>query len=201
DLEGNMPSLAQSKLNPFDALAPVYDNLFTNSQIGRAQRQAVWSSLQEIFKPGDRILEINCGTGVDAVLLARMGIRVLALDSSAGMVSTTQRRIEREAVDKLVSTRQLAIEELAQVKSLGCFDGVLSNFGGLNCVSDLRQFGRNLASILRPGGRAVLCVMGRWCLWEMSYYLTRFRLEKAFRRIGKGGALVELPVPQLSNLS
>jgi ubiquinone/menaquinone biosynthesis C-methylase UbiE len=194
-----MPSVTQSKFNPFDVLAPAYDDLFTNSQIGRAQRQAVWSRLQKVFKPGDRILEINCGTGVDAVFLARMGVRVLALDSSAGMVATTQRRVETEAVDRLVSTRQLAIEELEQLKGRFCFDGALSNFGGLNCVSDLQQFGRNLAQLLRPGARAVLCLMGRWCFWEFSYYLNRFQPGKAFRRMRKGGAVVELRTPRLSD--
>jgi ubiquinone/menaquinone biosynthesis C-methylase UbiE len=192
-----MPATTQSKFSPFDALAPHYDDLFTNSQIGRAQRQVVWTKLQEVFKPGDRILEINCGTGIDAVFLARMGVRVLALDSSAGMVAATQRRIEQEAVGKRVSAGQLAIEELRQLKDRRTFDGVLSNFGGLNCISDLQQFGSDLARIVRPGGRAMLCVMGRWCLWELSYYLGRFQPQKAFRRTRAGGAVAELRAPQL----
>jgi ubiquinone/menaquinone biosynthesis C-methylase UbiE len=192
-----MPSATQAKSSPFDALAPAYDDLFTNSQIGRAQRKAVWSKLQRVFKPDNRILDINCGTGVDALYLARMGVRVLALDSSAGMVAATQRRVEQESAHELVSTRQLAIEELGQLKNQFPFDGVLSNFGGLNCVSDLHQFGNNLACLLRPGGRALLCVMGPWCIWEMFYYLSRFQRQKAFRRTRKGGALVELRDPRL----
>jgi len=195
-----MAATTQPKLSPFDALAPVYDVLFTDSQIGRAQRQTVWSSLQRVFKPGERILEINCGTGVDAVFLARMGVRVLALDSSAGMVAATQRRIERESAEKLVSTRQMAIEELGELQSPFPFDGVLSNFGGLNCVSDLQQLGRNLARLLRPGGRAVLCVMGRWCIWEALYYLGRLDFEKALRRTKRGGALVEFQNSRSPNL-
>jgi ubiquinone/menaquinone biosynthesis C-methylase UbiE len=194
-----MPSATQAKSSPFDALAPAYDDLFTNSQIGRAQRKAVWSKLQKVFKPDNRILDISCGTGVDALYLARMGMHVLALDSSAGMVAATARRIEQESAHELVSTRQLAIEELGQLKNHLLFDGVLSNFGGLNCVSDLHRFGNHLACLLRPGGRALLCVMGPWCIWEMFYYLSRFQRQKAFRRTRKDGALVELRDPRLSD--
>src|SRR5262249_34523435 len=93
----------------------------------------------------------------------------------------------------------LAIEELRKLKDRRCFDGVLSNFGGLNCISNLQQFGSDLARIVRPGGRAMLCVMGRWCLWELSYYLGRFQLQKAFRRIRACGAVVELRTPQFSD--
>jgi ubiquinone/menaquinone biosynthesis C-methylase UbiE len=187
-----MPSAIQPKSSPFDFLAPVYDDLFTNSKIGRAQRQAVWSKLEEVFQPGNKILEINCGTGVDAVYLARMGVRVLALDSSAGMIATTERRIDKESIHELVTCRQLAIEELGQLKGEGPFDGVLSNFGGLNCVSDLQQIGRNLARLLKPGSPALLCLMGHWCVWEMFYYLSRFQPKKALRRTARRGALVEL---------
>jgi ubiquinone/menaquinone biosynthesis C-methylase UbiE len=187
-----MPSTIQPKSSPFDGLAAAYDDLFTTSQIGLAQRQAVWSKLHRVFRPGNRILEINCGTGVDAVYLARMEVRVLALDSSAGMVAATERRLEQESVQKFVSCRQLAIEELGQLKGEVPFDGVLSNFGGLNCVSDPRQVGKDLASLLKPGSPALLCLMGRWCVWEMFYYLSRCQPAKAFRRMRKNGSLAQL---------
>src|SRR5262245_32112344 len=126
-----MPSAAEPRSSPFDVLAPVYDDLFTNSKIGRAQRQEVWSKLERVFQPGNKILEINCGTGVDAVYLARMGVRVLALDSSAGMIAATERRLDKESMHEFVTCRQLAIEDLGQLNGVGLFDGVLSNFGGL----------------------------------------------------------------------
>ena len=54
----------------FDSLAAKYDDLFTRSVIGRAQRGAVWEALVDRFEPGAHILELNCGTGEDAVYLA-----------------------------------------------------------------------------------------------------------------------------------
>ena len=55
----------------FDSLAAKYDDLFTRSMIGRAQRGAVWDALIDTFEPGSHILELNCGTGEDALFLAR----------------------------------------------------------------------------------------------------------------------------------
>jgi ubiquinone/menaquinone biosynthesis C-methylase UbiE len=55
----------------FDALAGEYDKMFTTSLIGRAQREAVWDVLDRTFFPGEKILELNCGTGEDALHLAR----------------------------------------------------------------------------------------------------------------------------------
>ena len=62
----------------FDTLAERYDDMFTNSLICRAQRDAVWSMAIRTFRRGDRILELNCGTGEDALFLAHHGITVLA---------------------------------------------------------------------------------------------------------------------------
>jgi ubiquinone/menaquinone biosynthesis C-methylase UbiE len=177
------PQTALRKPSPFDALAPDYDKLFTHSVIGRAQRQSVWRRLRTTFKPGSRVLEINCGTGVDAAFLAKLGVRVLAVDSSEGMITVTQTRIAQACLQEWVSTRQLAIEALSRLQKEGPFDGVLSNFGGLNCVEHIEPVAKDLARLVKPGSRALLCLMGRWCAWEMAYYLSRGQSAKAFRRV------------------
>ena len=53
--------------SPFDAMAAAYARSFTESAIGRYMRAAVWRWLDAAFQPGDRVLELNCGTGEDAV--------------------------------------------------------------------------------------------------------------------------------------
>ena len=79
---------------PFDAVADEYDGRFTTSLIGRAQRESVWLEMDRLFRPGQRILEINCGTGVDALHLDALGIHVVACDASAKMVDVARRRLE-----------------------------------------------------------------------------------------------------------
>jgi len=169
---------------PFDAIADEYDTRFTNSMIGRAQRESVWRETDRLFCPGQRILEINCGTGVDALHLSGRGIHVLACDASPEMIAVARRRLEASAHQNSVDLRVLAIEQLGQLEKEGLHDGVLSNFAGLNCVADLRAVARDLARLVRPGGRVILCFFGRSCLWEMVWYLLQGDVKKAFRRLG-----------------
>ena len=69
----------------------------------------------------------------------------------------------------------------------GPFDGALSNFGGLNCIQDLPNVARSLAAMLRPGGRALRCVMGPAVPWEWVWYLAQGQPRKALRRMRRGG--------------
>ena len=50
---------------PFDSIAARYDETFTHSRIGKAQRASVWHELDRAFPTGSRVLEVGCGTGYD----------------------------------------------------------------------------------------------------------------------------------------
>lgn len=122
---------------PFDHIAETYDEVFTDSPIGRAQREAVWRELDRIFRPGQCILELNCGTGLDAVHLAGRGVEVLACDAAPHMVEVARRRLHTLGSELPVGLRVLTTEHIAELEGEGPFDGAFSNFGGLNCVRDL----------------------------------------------------------------
>src|SRR5439155_6351864 len=189
---------------PFDAIAATYDETFTNSRIGRAQRDTIWHELDRVFRPGQHILEINCGTGVDAIYLASRGVDVLACDSAPRMIEVARKRLlKAQPCSKPPSGRRwgrvdfrvLATEEigkLQQPNSRTQFAGAFSNFAGLNCVEDLSHVARGLARLLQPGAPAVLCLFGRFCAWEVLWYLAHGNPRKAFRRLRYGGDLAEL---------
>jgi ubiquinone/menaquinone biosynthesis C-methylase UbiE len=166
---------------PFDAVAETYDQGFTFSKIGQAQRSVVWRELGRTFHAGDRVLEIGCGTGVDACFLAQRGVRVLACDSSQTMVQVAMRRV-RESGTHSVDLRVLAAENLSEIYQEGAFDGVFSNFGALNCVDDLHAVGVDIGRLLKPGGTALMCFLGPSCVWEIAWYLLKANPRKAFRR-------------------
>ncbi len=157
----------------FDRIAPRYDELWTDSTIGRLQREAVWRRIDTLFPPGAEILDLGCGTGADALHLARSGRRVTAIDSSAEMVRIAQSRG--------VNALHLPIDSLAQLNAT--YDGVLSNFGALNCIADLSRLAATLAPLVRPDGRLALCVMGRFCFRETLHYTLRLQPSHAFRRL------------------
>lgn len=168
---------------PFDAVAARYDETFTSSKIGQAQRASVWSELAKTFRPGDRALEVGCGTGIDASFLAERGVQVLACDSSSQMIAVATRRIVENGQQPLVHPLVLRAEDIATLPTDELFDGAFSNFGALNCVEDLQQFARDLAKLLKPGATALLCWMGPCCLWEIIWYLAHGNADKAFRRL------------------
>ena len=157
----------------FETITGVYDDVFSNSPIGRAQRRAVWNEMDREFREGQSILEINCGTGIDALHLASRGVRVDACDSAPGMIARAQQRADLHSGLVPVRFRCLPIEETEKLTPDKPYDGVLSNFSGLNCVAELQPLVRNLTKLIRPGGRVVLCVFGTFCLWEVLWYPDR----------------------------
>ena len=172
---------------PFDAFADRYDELFTESRIGQAQRASVWAELKKTFGAGDRVLEIGCGTGVDACFLGSCGVRVVACDSSPRMLAVATRRVREAGNLEFVRPRLLAAEEISELRDEGTFDGAFSNFGALNCVKDLRRLALDLGQLLQPGASLLLCLMGLCCLWEVTWYLAHGNSRKAFRRFQPEG--------------
>ena len=167
----------------FDQCASSYDELFTRSIIGRAQRNQVWPQLLQAFKPGSRILELSCGTGDDACFLAEHGSTVLACDASPRMLAVAGRCAENRNLRSRVEFLPLANEKLGQLSPRTLFDGAFSNFSGLNCIADLKPVATNLARLLKAGARLLLCVWNRVCPVEIFWYLFRWKPSKAFRRL------------------
>lgn len=176
--------------SPFDSIAEEYDAVFSDSPIGILQRSSVWADLSAAFRSGERVLDIGCGTGVDACFLAQRGVSVLACDRSREMVRTASEKahsLPGRPHDASVAACVCRAEAIATVEHDRLFDGAFSNFGVLNCVSDLRQFARDLASTLRPSARVLVCLMGPCCLWEVTWYLVHGQLRRALRRFRPQG--------------
>ena len=194
-------------LSAFDGIAATYDDLFTRSLIGRAQRGAVWEVLIDTFEPGAHILELNCGTGEDALFLARHEVYVTACDGSEGMIHRARQRLQAEDPDAPVEFKLLATEHLARLQPAERFDGALSNFSGLNCVANLNQVARDLASVITARAPVVICLSTRYCLAEMFWFLLHGDLRKAMRRTsgtataGVGKFVVKVYYPTLREVT
>ena len=167
----------------WDAAAETYEKDFGETLVGKLWREAVWRELDRTFRPGERILELNCGTGIDAAHLAERGIAVVGCDISARMVEIARRRIADAGYEERVALHVLPTEEIGTLTAGDRFDGVLSNFSGLNCVEDLPAVKRDLAKLVRPGSSLFVCILGRFPLWEILWFGAHGQMAKAFRAL------------------
>ena len=183
----------------FDGLAAGYDSDFTNTPLGSALRAMVWSRLDEVFSGAERLLDLGCGTGEDALHLAEGGARVVGIDASAGMVRTASEKALRHACGARAEFHCLPVEALREALPGQRFDGTLSNFGALNCVPDLGAVAADLATRLNPGARLLWVLMGRVVPWEWGWYLARANPSRAWRRLRSStawrGLKITYPTP------
>ena len=184
-----------SQSQPFDHVAQDYDATFTETQTGKLQRQQVYKNLSQILQDTDiqDVLEINCGTGVDAAWMARNGKTVLATDISSEMVSVAQMKAKRLPVE-VQQRLDFECQSITDLDLDRSYDLVFSNFGGLNCLSpeELKTFLAKSSSLVRPGGWLVLVIMGRFCWWETLYFSLKGQFATAWRRISRTPSIARL---------
>jgi demethylmenaquinone methyltransferase / 2-methoxy-6-polyprenyl-1,4-benzoquinol methylase len=127
----------------FDRISPVYDVMNRVMTAGLDRR---WRRLtaQAAVRPGDRVLDACCGTGDLALEALKAGGDVVGLDFSERMLERARRKSDE------VEWVQGDVTELPYEG--GSFDAVTVGFGIRN-VLELDAGLRELARVLRPGGR------------------------------------------------
>ncbi|MBO0693418.1 MAG: ubiquinone/menaquinone biosynthesis methyltransferase [Acidimicrobiaceae bacterium] len=128
----------------FDTIAPRYDLVNRVMTIGldRRWRQATVRALN--LMPGDRVLDVACGTGDLCRDLAAAGYEAVGIDLSAGMLRharTGAPLVQGDALELPFPRRAL--------------DGAVSGFA-LRNVADLPSLFAEIARTVRPGGRISL---------------------------------------------
>ena len=158
----------------FDSVAADYDGPRGNNSLIQDMRDEMWRWLDKTFAPNSRMIDLGCGTGLDAVRMARLGHRITATDWSPQMVARTAERARQESVADRVQALAVGAHELQRLEGEGTFDGAYSDLGPLNCVPDLADVSTACARLLKPGGALVFTVVGRWCPWEIAHYARRW---------------------------
>jgi hypothetical protein len=102
------------------------------------------------------------------------------------MLEVARRKAADAGVSECVTFRQVDVRDLRRWDPGFVFDGMLSNFGVLNCVSDWQSVGTATACWMRPGARAVLVVMGPLCPWEIGWHILHGEVGRALRRFRAG---------------
>ncbi|MEZ5147883.1 MAG: class I SAM-dependent methyltransferase [Bacteroidales bacterium] len=170
----------------FDRAAQTYDADFTNTPIGRLQRNLVLSYVDAVLDkaPDLKILEFNAGTGEDAIHFAAKGYSVSATDISAKMLDNAETKAEDFGLSGLIQIIRCDMREIANQDLQMEYDIVFSNFGGLNCLSpsEIEKLSEDVLFLLKPGGRFIAVVMPQYCFWESLYFLLKGKSRQVFRR-------------------
>ena len=170
----------------FSKQSIVFDDLEKGNLIIQWMRKRVRQHALSLWEPGEHILELNAGTGLDAIFFAQKGFYVHATDNAEGMISQLKSKVTELKLDDKVTVEKCSFLELDKLQQKE-FDHIFSNFGGLNCTDRLADVIVSFNGLLKPGGTATLVIMPPVCPWELLLAL-KGNFKVAFRRLKKGGA-------------
>ncbi|HLJ68339.1 MAG TPA: class I SAM-dependent methyltransferase [Chloroflexota bacterium] len=178
----------------FDAVAGQYDGPLGNNALVQELRWYLWTEVSARVPAPATLLDLGCGTGLDADHFAGRGYKVVAVDPSAGMVARAGRRVETSGHADRVEVRELPSGRfrLPDVQ----VECVYTNLGAINCVDDLPTAAAELRRVLRPGGMLIASVIGRVCPWEIAYHAARLDGGRIAIRFARG----QVPVPLASGV-
>ncbi len=180
----------------FDPIAIDYDLRFSLSPIGKIQRSQVYKFLTPWIHSvkGNRVLDLGCGTGEDAIWFANQNFSVTAIDSSSEMIKVAREKSEGLPNWERIQYEALSIDELHFHFKDKMFDLVFSNFGALNCVdpSYFSTLARTLSERLDSNGYVIFVIINNFCLWETLYFLYKTDLKNILRRKSRSPVFANL---------
>ena len=143
----------------------VYGYQFTQE---RAQSETDFAVRALALQPGERVLDLCSGQGRHAVMLAKHGCAVTALDLSAEYVKLAQ-AAARDAGVTLETVRA----DMREIPFAGRFDAVVNMFSSFGYLESEAEDAKVLDAIrraLKPGGRVLLDLLNRD--WVVANYET-----------------------------
>jgi len=165
----------------FNKQSTVFDDIYSLNTIIHYKRQRVRQHVEKLIKPNSQILELNAGTGEDAMYFAKQEHHVHATDISGGMQKILSQKIISSGFEHNITTELCSFTHLENLKNKGPYDLIFSNFAGLNCTSELAKVLRSFSSLVKAGGIVTLVILPKFCLWETSL-IFRGKFKTAFRR-------------------
>jgi len=176
----------------FNKQAPQFDLLYSNNTIVQYKRKRVREHVAKVLSARSSILELNAGTGEDAIYFAQQGHTVHATDISEGMQDILRKKVKDHDLAGKISTENCSFTDLEALQQQGPYDFIFSNFAGLNCTSQLDKVLSSFKFLLKPNGIVTLVLLPKFCLWEFLL-LFRGRFKTAFRRFtGAKGAKAKI---------
>jgi SAM-dependent methyltransferase len=163
DMSKNDPSrIIQQNISYHDEVAEEYDAIMDSHQPNQLIRQRVKEKFCRLAPQG-RVLDFGGGTGLDLGWLTAAGYEVVFCEPSAAMrkkaMEYHRTALHSDRVTFLEGRQTDFLTWEQRLPFAGKVDAVLSDFGPLNYVPDIRALFRCLARVIRPGGYFVLLVL------------------------------------------
>lgn len=165
----------------FSLQSGYFDAQYESDKIIQYKRDRVRQHVLQYLQPGNRILELNAGTGNDAVFFAQKGFHVHATDISEGMQEQLAAKAGRAGLSGLISHELCSYTSLDTLKQKGPYNYIFSNFAGLNCTGEIEKVLNSFDGLLVPGGFVTLVMLPGFCLWE-TLLIFKGKFKTATRR-------------------
>ena len=180
----------QQAAKAFGKQSLVFDDYDRDNTIIHYKRGRVRDHVLRFLPPHSHILELNSGTGTDAIFFAEQGHFVHATDIAEGMQERLKEKVRQKGLTDRITAELCSFSELELLEQKGPYDLIFSNFAGLNCTRELDEVLRSFGPLLKPGGQVTLVILPPFSAWE-TLMLFRGKTKTAFRRFlnrGKGAA-------------
>jgi len=178
----------QNAAMAFSQQAGIFDELYSSDGIIRYKRQRVRDHVKRWLAPASNILELNSGTGEDAIWFANAGHLVHATDISENMQQVLERKVKTNNLEARISYELCSFTHLQKLRYKGPYDMIFSNFAGLNCTGELNKSLSQFSSLLKPGGIVTLVILPPFCLWEFLLIFKGMFRTATRRLLNKNGS-------------
>lgn len=162
-------------------MAPTYDMDVGMNPVAARAKAVAMSELMGLAPAGSRLLDIGCGPGQEAVILARRGYRVLGVDSAMPMVELARERAAG-LPEGAAAFQQMRASEVGALAAGGeKFDAAFSFYAVLNLEPDLKAVAEGVFDLIPPKAPFLVGLLNPTAFFEIALYPVAGRL-KGYRK-------------------
>lgn len=165
----------------FDSASEEYDFTISHNFINTWIRRRSIETLLKIVKQEDVLVEIGCGPGTEAILIAPHVSRIIATDISDKMLQILRLKIKAKKLQEKIHPFQARASQISTVTQFipkGKASLAYSFNGALNCEPQLHRCVSELSKLLERGGRFICSIRNTICLSEAISHALVFQFGR-----------------------